>query len=960
MAEITLPENWPPAPEATADHPESWLRYEREYPGSNRISRLIAHPTVPFVAGVSSGDVPLDLADFSTVAEAYLNKLANYVNGDTRPLGQADPVLNWLRAVADVEASAVLQWCPIWPAIDGSGAGLQGPIASWNLSPRPDAALPATVVLVAAEALPLGAVPGAVARLRGAGFRVPIEVRRTAEAYELILRGLTAEFPGGTHQSLSEALAGASARNRETVLENLGQILPGAPFGLAAADDPNRGQASRVSTLERIAEKSGTTARSLLLQDLRVAGSVDDLVAGRGRLRVQLLGRGSAGGASSADGLSYRVDARLTLRDKQADVAAVQRQPLVTHAVAGNEGIAQGQPHPAVGQDQPRIPPIEIPLRVFPVPPPDWQGDGGIPRPPLAWRRPSRIDPILDGFRDDVAFSLGGGLELARPAFVVRNCPRFVPGDGPANLAKVLPHGPLEHLPPRRDVSTAISAYWHCQQMFALMESAGLHPDHYVATAEGPLSVHYRSGITPGPGRSGRTINAQVRYEVAEDAASQPRPAIDMHLALATLNRWSRPTPPSHGRNLSARPAQPLGFASSGRWMMHEFAHYLLAARIGQLEFDFAHSPGDGMAAVYFDPLSQLAEPDYPGNPQMRGWTYPFVFAPRRHDRSPLRGWGWYGLMNRAVVEDPPSGGDIHKGYLSEQILSSSLFLLYRCLGGDSVQDGRAAQAQRLRASDGALYLLLQAIAALAQPPSRAEMLEVGMEAAAWLASSPVVLQRGGGEWQPATSHKVVRWAFEQMGMFPLDPTKVCRSAGAPPLIDLYIRDRRPLRFPTAVGDMPVGPGSYVPVSLTWEEAGAWMMPGPLPLIGNRGRVTAEDVMLRGWVGIELAGHVSWPLPVLALPVGAVISSAVQDLAVGAALASAVNEQVALAQANANAGSSILLLYELTAPGDRANTDPAAALACAVDDTADLPVTQQALIDLVAGDNNLGLYRFAS
>ncbi|MEC8574184.1 MAG: hypothetical protein VXZ09_11160 [Pseudomonadota bacterium] len=118
--------------------------------------------------------------------------------------------------------------------------------------------------------------------------------------------------------------------------------------------------------------------------------------------------------------------------------------------------------------------------------------------------------------------------------------------------------------------------------------------------------------------------------------------------------------------------------------------------------------------------------------------------------------------------------------------------------------------------------------------------------------------------------------------------------------------------------------------------------------------------MLRGWVGIELAGQISWPLPGLALPVGAVNSSAVQDLAVGAALAGAVNEQVALAQANANAGSSILLLYELTAPGDRANTDPAAALACGVDDTADLPVTQQALIDLVTGDNNLGLYRFAS
>ena len=51
---------------------------------------------------------------------------------------------------------------------------------------------------------------------------------------------------------------------------------------------------------------------------------------------------------------------------------------------------------------------------------------------------------------------------------------------------------------------------------------------------------------------------------------------------------------------------------------------------------------------------------------------------------------------------------------------------------------------------------------------------------------------------------------------------------------------------------------------------------------------------------------------------------------------------------NAPSGSYLAILAIANCPDDRANTDPYTALPCALDETP--------LIDLVAGDNNLGLH----
>ncbi|MFU1682993.1 hypothetical protein ACM258_10620 [Phaeobacter piscinae] len=181
-------------------------------------------------------------------------------------------------------------------------------------------------------------------------------------------------------------------------------------------------------------------------------------------------------------------------------------------------------------------------------------------------------------------------------------------------LPKTLPGTGLSDLPPRRNISSAISAYWHSKTFFDTMRGLGLAPESYMATAEGPLAVHYRSGIVPGPGRDGRTINAQVRYEVAPDATLQSKPSIDMHLALANLNRWARVKAGTPGSQL-----EPLGMASCGRWMMHEFGHYLLAARIGQLEFDFAHSSGELAGGGVLRSAVGSVQPDLSRRPEDAG-----------------------------------------------------------------------------------------------------------------------------------------------------------------------------------------------------------------------------------------------------------------------------------------------------------------------------------------------------
>ena len=125
-----------------------------------------------------------------------------------------------------------------------------------------------------------------------------------------------------------------------------------------------------------------------------------------------------------------------------------------------------------------------------------------------------------------------------------------------------------------------------------------------------------------------------------------------MHLALADLSTRARK--PWDGMKRS--PAEPLGIAADARWIWHEIGHVLLTTSVGELQFRFAHSPGDALAAIVSDPESELAT-----DPNWRGSTFPWVFLPRRHDRCVAVGWSWGGTMHYALSQVPNSAGRVAK-----------------------------------------------------------------------------------------------------------------------------------------------------------------------------------------------------------------------------------------------------------------------------------------------------------
>ena len=109
----------------------------------------------------------------------------------------------------------------------------------------------------------------------------------------------------------------------------------------------------------------------------------------------------------------------------------------------------------------------------------------------------------------------------------------------------------------------------------------------------------------------------------------------------------------------------------------------LIAGATGALELEFAHSVGDALGAILSDPDSRLADEG-----AWRGVTFPFQSLPnRRHDHTPGDGWSWSGSLARPTRFFAGVGGHHvlnRGGYCSEQIMSSTLFNLYRSLGGDA------------------------------------------------------------------------------------------------------------------------------------------------------------------------------------------------------------------------------------------------------------------------------------
>ena len=245
---------------------------------------------------------------------------------------------------------------------------------------------------------------------------------------------------------------------------------------------------------------------------------------------------------------------------------------------------------------------------------------------------------------------------------------------------RVASPNPLGKDPPRRraqfnfssrsDDFAAVSAYYHCDAMMRMVEGFGFALATYFQDIELPLTVVHRAKLPSGPAAyDGAGINAYVVPETLSGGRAIWR--VRMLFGLADFNDFHR---------------SPLGLAADPRWMWHEFCHVLLLASTGKTEFDFAHSAGDALGAVMSDAASALSA----HGPDVRGVTFPFAGAPtRRHDRCVSCGWGWNGsLYDRPA---PKYSARDPAGYRAEQILSSTIFRLYRATGGEAVLTRRTA-----------------------------------------------------------------------------------------------------------------------------------------------------------------------------------------------------------------------------------------------------------------------------
>lgn len=540
----------------------------------------------------------------------------------------------------------------------------------------------------------------------------------------------------------------------------------------------------------------------------------------------------------------------------------------------------------------------------------------------LAERRPTRDEEDLDVWREPSP--LPARLQHPDQLFEVR---RSRVADGPLNDPEEIQQVDPTHLPLRGDDLSAAHAYARARELFELMDELQLPAPEYFKFAQLPLVMRHRASFAARP--DGNTVKGQVavvgtEVSFVDSYKADERPRLEVRFGCAELqHRELRPNR-RDGRDPVAT-AQPLGFAADPRWAWHEFGHVLSYAAGQALEFQFAHSAGDALAAVLADPRSRLARSA--GDP-LRGYTFPWVASARRHDRDADLGWCWCGRRNRmrrAPLRFPPL---LYKGYVEEQMLSSSIFRLYRAIGGDTFDD----EAVRRCAAHRCAYLLMRAIA-LCGPAAL-----VPVRSAAFLAAALADADAGsrGRDYPAGCLHKVIRWAFERQGLYATgDPTRDVEGPGGPPRVDLWIRSRRDAS------------GGYAPVPLAWgEHEQPWHADPQHGVrvrsrsvrvrIGNRGRQDSRPVRVRLWIAPARRGRLQWQ-PVAHVAVGPIAAGGYRSVRMR--LPSAPPRRA-------------FVLVECSCDGDRSNLDLQSRLPSAA---VRPPAEPAALLDLVANDNNLAL-----
>jgi zinc metalloprotease ZmpB len=306
----------------------------------------------------------------------------------------------------------------------------------------------------------------------------------------------------------------------------------------------------------------------------------------------------------------------------------------------------------------------------------------------------------------------------------------------------------------RTNEFAAVNAYYHCDRFFRLMEDLGFSVASYFPGTTFPIPVDHRGHvILPNrPERpQGDEINAQC-FGTAD--------GIDyLSFSLADLDDQTNP----------------IGMACHWRIVMHElFGHGILYSHISAPRLTFAHSAGDSFAAILSDPGSNAPDPNntFP-------WLVGIPASQRRyHNRAVSDGFGWSG----DAALHPFDESKDRSGYITEQILSTTMFRVYQSIGGKSADLPMKRFAARYTC-----HIMLGAVESLTpatSPPDAASFAEALMQAdrADWPAEG-----HAGGAY-----NKVIRWAFEKQGLYQAAGTPTPNDQeGVPPPVDVYIEDGR-------------------------------------------------------------------------------------------------------------------------------------------------------------------------
>lgn len=371
----------------------------------------------------------------------------------------------------------------------------------------------------------------------------------------------------------------------------------------------------------------------------------------------------------------------------------------------------------------------------------------------------------------------------------------------------------------RTDDFAAVNAYYHSENFFQVLESLGFPLATYFNGTSFPVEVDHR-GL-------GTVVNAHC--------VGNGTGGID-HCCYALANASST-----------------VGIACDPRVVWHELGgHGILYEHVNSPNFGFSHSAGDSLAVIFHDPDS--IAPD-------RFMFLPFIPAiARRIDRPANATWSW-------------GGSNDVGGYTSEEILATTLFRLYRAIGGDSTDIAR-----RRFASRAAMYLVLRAIGTLTPMTNPGPAGGPGAQQFANAMMAVDLLNWTSEGVDGGAYNKVIRWSFEKQGLY----------GGLPPAVDVYIDDGRA--------------GEYQYQAVHWNTTTIWnrnaadgVTTHQNPILGqpnfayvrvkNRGTSTATNVVVKGFHCKPGAGLL-WPNELQAmttaqLSAGSILGNNAQEKIVG-------------------------------------------------------------------------------